>query len=84
MNESELSQIHAIQSKEESRTKAEKLPTWVKCMYCGCRPSWGNLLGEVIQHSSALACQACMKERGKVFGLNAGMNVELNPTKGAA
>lgn len=72
ISELDLREIHAIQSKEEERAKAEKLPSWVKCMYCGCRPSWGNLLGEVVRHSSALACQKCMKERGKIFGLNVG------------
>ena len=72
LTDDELRQIHAIQSPEEERSKAEKLPPWVKCMYCGCRPSWGNLLGEVVRHSSALACQNCMKSRGKIFGLNAG------------
>lgn len=64
--------IRGIQSDEEARNKAEKLPSWVKCMYCGGRPKWGDLLGEVIPNSSALAHESCMAARGKIFGLNAG------------
>lgn len=73
----ELSEIHALQSKEEEQAKAKKLPAWVKCMYCGERPRWGDLLGEVIKGSSALAHQSCMKARGKLFGLNAGTIQEI-------
>ncbi len=86
IDEQTLAQIHAIQSPEEERTKAEKLPEWVKCMYCGCRPSYGNLLGEVVPQSSALACESCMKERGKIFGLNAGtiqdLGAKIGPPEG--
>ncbi len=64
--------LRGIQSDEEAKAKADKLPTYVKCMYCGERPRWGDLLGEVIPHSTALAHESCMAERGKIFGLNAG------------
>lgn len=77
IDELTLSEIHSIQSPAEERAKAGKLPAYVKCMYCGCRPSWGNLLGQVIPNSTALACQKCMAERGKIFGLNAGIIDEL-------
>lgn len=83
VDESTLSQIHAIQSPEEERTKAEKLPEWVKCMYCGGRPKWGDLLGQVVRHSTALAHQSCAKEHGLMFGLNAGTIHEIdNKIKG--
>jgi hypothetical protein len=72
IDENSLQQIRGIQSDEEARTKAEKLPEYVKCMYCGGRPKWGDLLGEVIQNSTALAHESCMAARGKIFGLNAG------------
>lgn len=84
LTELELAKIHAVQSPEEERAKAEKLPSWVKCMYCNCRPSFGNLLGEVIPNSSALACQDCMEQRGKIFGLNAGVLPDIKkPTEAA-
>lgn len=70
--------IRGIQSDEEARTKADKLPSWVKCMYCNGRPKWGDLLGEVIPNSSALAHESCMAKRGKVFGLNAGTLQEID------
>lgn len=77
IDEQRREQIRGIQSDEEARAKAEKLPEWVKCMYCGGRPEWGNLLGEVVPHSSALAHEKCMADRGKIFGLNAGMIPDL-------
>ena len=77
IDENALQQIHAIQSIEEERNKADKLPSWVKCMYCGGRPKWGDLLGEVIPNSSALAHESCMKARGKIFGINAGTLQEI-------
>lgn len=67
IDEQTLSQLRGIQSDEEARTKAEKLPEWVKCMYCGGRPKWGDLLGEVIPNSSALAHESCFAQRGKIF-----------------
>lgn len=77
IDEETRNQIRAIQSDEEARTKAEKLPSWVKCMYCGARPSWGNLLATVIPNSSALACEACLQRRGEVPGLNVGTITEF-------
>lgn len=83
MNDFELAQLHAIQSPEEERAKAEKLPSWVKCMYCGGRPKNDDYLGQVIAHSSALAHQSCMASRGKIFGINAGTIRELGGKIGA-
>lgn len=77
IDEYTLSQIHAIQSPEEERAKAEKLPEWVKCMYCGKRPSWSDLLCEVVPNSSALAHQSCLAARGKITGLNSGLTTEI-------
>lgn len=77
INENERMQIRAIQSESEERAKSEKLPEWVKCMYCGGRPRFDDLLGEVIPNSSALAHQSCMEKRGKLFGLNAGTLQEV-------
>lgn len=70
-------EAYGIQSPEEARAKVEKLPSYVKCMYCGERPRLDDWLGEVIPDSTALAHQSCMKERGKVFGLNAGTLQEI-------
>ncbi len=77
IDENTRMQIRAIQSDEEARTKAEQLPEWIKCMYCGGRPKWGDLLGEVVKNSSALAHESCMAKRGKIFGLNAGVQGEI-------
>ena len=77
ITDAELSNIHAIQSREEERTKAERLPEWVKCAYCGGRPRWGDLLGQLIRHSTALAHQSCAKEHGYMFGINAGTLQEI-------
>lgn len=77
LTEDQSREITGIQSEAEARTKAKKLPKWVKCMYCGERPRLDDFLGEVIPHSSALAHQSCMAERGKVFGLNAGLTTDL-------
>jgi hypothetical protein len=72
IDEKTRAEIRAIQSDEEAERKAGQLEAWVKCMYCGGRPKWGDLLGEVIPKSSALAHESCMKARGQVFGINAG------------
>ncbi len=77
IDEQTRAEIRRVQSDAEAKTKAEKLPEWVKCMYCGGRPKWGDLLGEVIPNSSALAHESCMASRGKVFGLNAGTLQEI-------
>lgn len=77
ISEMDRQQIRALQSDEQARTKAEKLPEWIKCMYCGERPKWGDLLGEVVPNSSALAHESCMASRGKIFGLNAGTMQDL-------
>jgi hypothetical protein len=69
--------LRSIQSDEEARAKAEKLPSYVKCMYCGGRPTWGDLLGEVVPNSTALAHESCMAQRGKIFGLNTGRILEF-------
>lgn len=61
-----------FQSESEERNKAEKLPSYVKCMFCGGRPKWGDLLGQVIKDSTALAHESCAKEHGLIFGMNAG------------
>lgn len=74
IDEQTRQQIRGIQSDEEAKAKADKLPSYVKCMYCGGRPKWGDLLGEVIPNSTALAHESCMAARGKIFGLNAGLN----------
>lgn len=81
IDENARMQIRGIQSEEESRNKAEKLPGYVKCMYCGGRPSWGDLLGEVVPNSSALAHESCMAKRGKIFGLNAGLEMPATDNK---
>jgi hypothetical protein len=65
-------EIDGIQTEEEAKAKANKLPSWVKCMYCGERPKRDDYLGEFIPNSSALAHQSCMAKRGQVFGLNVG------------
>ncbi len=77
ISELELAQIHAIQSPEEERAKAERLPEYVRCAYCGGRPQWGDLLGQLIRHSTALAHQSCAKEHGYMFGVNAGTITEV-------
>lgn len=77
VSENELQQIRSIQSPAEERAKVEKLPDWVKCAYCGEGPKWGDLLGELVRHSTALAHQSCAAKHGKVFGLNAGTLHEL-------
>lgn len=77
ISENERQQIRGIQSDAEAKTKADKLPHWVKCMHCGGRPKWGDLLGEVIPNSSALAHESCMASRGKIFGINAGTLQEI-------
>lgn len=78
ISESELQQIRAIQPIEEERTRAAKLPSWVKCAFCGEGPKWGDLLGELVRHSSALAHQSCAKKRGLMFGMNAGTIQEID------
>lgn len=75
IDEQSRNELQGIQSEEEARSKAEKLPSWIKCMYCGGRPKWGDLLGEVVPNSSALAHESCMASRGKIFGLNAGVGL---------
>jgi len=77
ISENERAQIRGIQSDAEAKAKADKLPSWIKCMYCGGRPKWGDLLGEVIPNSSALAHESCMAARGKIFGINAGTLQEI-------
>lgn len=67
----------AIISKEEEQAKAEKLPKWVKCVYCGGRPKYDDLLGELIKNSNALAHQSCARQRGLMFGMNAGTIQEI-------
>lgn len=78
IDERSRQELKGIQSDEEARTKAEKLPSFVKCMYCGGRPKWGDLLGEMIPNSSALAHESCMAARGKIFGINAGTIQEID------
>lgn len=75
--QTDIDQANYFQKQGMGKANAPDLPAWVKCMYCGGRPVWGDLLGEVIPHSSALAHQSCMKARGKLFGLNAGTMAEL-------
>lgn len=77
-----MNEVHLIQSEAEARAKADKLPEWVKCMYCGGRPRLDDYLGEVIPNSSALAHESCMKSRGKIFGLNAGVLPEIGKSTG--
>lgn len=70
----------AIITKEEEQAKADKLPAWVKCVYCGGRPRYDDLLGELVRHSSALAHQSCARKHGKMFGMNAGTIQEVGNT----
>lgn len=77
MDQRTRDQLRAIQSDDEAQKKAEQLPSWVKCLYCGGRPKVDDWLGEVVPNSSALAHQSCMKARGKIFGLNAGTLQEI-------
>lgn len=81
IDERTRAEIRGIQSDEEAREKARKLPSWVKCMYCGERPKWGDLLCEVIPNSSALAHESCLAQRGKITGLNSGMIPALKGEK---
>lgn len=48
------------------------LPSWVKCMTCGGKPTKGDWLMEVIPNSNALIHQSCAAKKGKFAGLNAG------------
>lgn len=73
----QLREIRMIQSEAEEKAKAEKLPAYVKCMYCGGRPKWMDLLCEVIPNSSALAHESCLRKRGKITGLNSGLSTDL-------
>lgn len=70
-------ELFGIMSKEEAAAKAAKLPEWVKCMYCGGRPTREDYLGEVVPNSTALAHQSCMAKRGKIFGMNTGTLQEV-------
>jgi len=63
---------------ETATDSLKKLPEWVKCVYCGGKPTATDWLGELIRHSNALAHQSCAKARGKVFGLNAGTIQEID------
>lgn len=72
-----MSELRAIISKEEERAKANKLPSWVKCMECGERPRADDFLIDLIangpgQQSNALIHQTCAAKQGKVAGLNIG------------
>lgn len=62
--------------KEE--TALSRLPDWVKCVYCGEPPRDNDWLGELIRHSNALAHQSCARQRGKMFGMNAGTIQEID------
>ena len=75
-----MNELRAIISKEEEAAKAEKLPEWVKCTFCGGRPRYDDLLGELVRHSSALAHQSCARKRGLMFGMNAGTIQEIGGT----
>lgn len=77
ISEGEIQILRGIQSDEEARTKADKLPEWVKCMHCGGRPRWGDLLCEVIPETSALAHESCLAARGEIAGLNVGIEHDL-------
>lgn len=68
----------AIISEREEEEKANRLPAWVKCMFCGGRPRYDDLLGEVVRHSNALAHQSCARKRGLMFGMNAGTIQEVD------
>lgn len=70
-------EIFGIITEEEAAEKAQRLPEWVKCVYCGGRPKANDYLGEIVRHSTALAHQSCMAKRGKIFGLNAGTLQEI-------
>lgn len=72
-----------IISKAEEEAKANRLPEWVKCMYCGGRPRYNDLLGEIVPNSSALAHQSCARARGKMFGMNVGTLQEIGNKIGA-
>lgn len=56
----------------------KRLPAFVKCVFCGLPPTDTDWLGELVRHSNALAHQSCAKQRGKVFGLNAGTIQEID------
>ncbi len=77
IDEQTRAEIRGIQSDEEAESKARNLPSWIKCMYCGGRPKWGDLLGEVVPNSTALAHESCLKARGQIIGLNVGIKQDL-------
>jgi hypothetical protein len=51
----------------------KKLPEWVKCMACGGKPLQNDWLLEVVPNSNALLHQSCAAKKGKLPGLNIGM-----------
>lgn len=67
-----------MQVNERDTENLKKLPSWVKCVWCGQGPKENDWLGELFRHSSALAHQSCAAKRGKVFGMNAGTIQEIN------
>lgn len=66
--------------REQDVENLKKLPEWVKCCYCGGKPTETDWLGELMRHTNMLAHQSCAKARGKVFGLNAGTIQEVGAT----
>jgi hypothetical protein len=73
-----MNEVRAIISEQEEKAKADRLPSHVKCMYCGGRPRYDDLLGEIVRNSSALAHQSCARKRGQMFGMNVGTIVEID------
>jgi len=67
-----MNEAHQIVSKEEANAKANKLPSWVKCVECGERPRVDDYLLEIIPNASALIHQSCAAEQGKIAGINVG------------
>lgn len=63
---------------EEATENLKKLPEWVKCVYCGKPPTDTDWLGELYRYSNCLAHQSCARQRGKIFGMNAGTIQEID------
>jgi hypothetical protein len=59
-----------VQVQESDVNDLKILPKWVKCMFCGGKPTEYDYLVEVVQHSSALAHQSCLLNRGKIAGID--------------